>query len=227
MSSGSSGEQVAAVYGACADRISSLAAGLGDDELCRNVPGTPAWNVRELLSHLVGGPADVCSGNLEGVATPSWTKAQVDARRDRSVAELLAEWQSLRGAIDGVCRSGQAPALGMDIVTHEQDIAGALGLPSSQDIASLDFAVNGFGGRAVKMANQAGLPPLELTDGDGWSIGEPGGVTFIASKHDLIRVMAGRRSARQVTAMDWLGDPTPYLDLLSPFGPLGDTDIAE
>ena len=163
----------------------------------------------------------------DGVATPAWTSAQVEARRDRSVTDLLEEWHGLRAAIDGVCRSGQAPALGMDIVTHEQDIAGALGMPAALDATSVDFAVNGFARRVVKVVGEAGLPPIELTDGAGWSVGEPGGVTFIASKHDLIRAMAGRRSARQVTAMDWLGDPTPYLDLLSPFGPLGDTDITE
>ena len=226
MSTRPSNDTIAAVYASCADRISALAPELGADDLSRSVPGTPLWTVRDLLGHLVGGPADIIAGNLDGVATPPWTQAQVEARRGHSVEQLLDEWNGLREAIDGVCRSGQVPAISMDIVTHEQDITGALGAPSSQDATSLEFAANGFAARAVKVAKDAGLA-LELTDGDGWSMGEPGGATLIASKHDIIRAMAGRRSNRQVAAMDWLGDPSPYLDLLSPFGPLGDTDVIE
>ncbi|HVV76119.1 MAG TPA: maleylpyruvate isomerase family mycothiol-dependent enzyme [Mycobacteriales bacterium] len=226
MSTRPTGDQIASVYASSAERISGLVVRLGSDDLGRTVPSTPLWNVRDLLAHLVGGPADLIAGNLDGVATPTWTQAQVEARRGHSVAQLLDEWSGMREAIDGVCRSGQLPAISMDIVTHEQDINGALGAPSSLDDAALNFAVNGFGARAVKVAKDAGLE-LELTDGDGWSMGAPGGATFTASKFDLVRVMSGRRSGRQVAAMDWLGDPTPYLDLLSPFGPLGDTDINE
>lgn len=226
MSTRPSGDLIASVYASSADRIGALVAGLGADDLNRTVPCTPRWTVRELLAHLVGGPADIIAGNLDGVATEPWTQAQVDARRDCSVAELLDEWSRLREAIDGICRSGQVPAISMDVVTHEQDINGALGAPSSLDPAAINFAVNGFAARAVKVAKDAGLE-LELTDGEGWSMGGPGGATFIASKAELIRVMSGRRSKAQVMAMDWLGDPTPYLDLLSPFGPLGDTDINE
>lgn len=226
MSTRPSGDLIAAVYASCADRIGTLASGLGADDLNRKVPGTPLWTVRDLLGHLVGGPADIVAGNLDGVATEPWTQAQVEARRGHSVERLLEEWAGLRPAVDGVCRSGQVPAVGMDIVTHEQDINGALGAASALDPAAIDFAVNGFAARAVKVAKDAGLS-LEVTDGDGWSMGEPGGATLIGSKHDLIRAMSGRRSNRQVSDMDWLGDPAPYLALLSPFGPLGDADVIE
>ncbi len=226
MSTRPSGERIAAVYASCADRIVALMAGLGTDDLNRKVPGTPLWTVRDLLAHLVGGPADLVAGNLDGAITPPWTQAQVDARRDHSVAQLLDEWAGLREAIDGVCRSGQLPAISMDVLTHEQDINGALDLPRLSDPMALEFAANGFGARAAKVARDAGLS-LELTDGAGWSIGEPGGASLVGSKFELVRAMSGRRSAAQVMAMDWLGDPTPYLDLLSPFGPLGDTDIHE
>ena len=226
MSTRPTGDQIATVYASCADRVGALAAGLGADDLSRRVPATPLWNVRELLAHLVGGPADIIAGKLDGAATDPWTQAQVDARRGRSIPELLDEWSSLREGIDAVCRSGQVPAISMDLLTHEQDINGALGAPCSLDPASINFAANGFAARAVKVAKDAGLV-LELTDGEGWSMGAPGGATFTASKLDLIRVMSGRRSKRQVMAMDWLGDPSPYLPLLSPFGPLGDTDVNE
>jgi uncharacterized protein (TIGR03083 family) len=203
-----------------------LVAGLGADDVNRTVPCTPQWTVRDLLSHLVGGPADIVAGNLDGAATEPWTQAQVEARRGHSVAQLLDEWSGLREAVEGVCRTGQVPAISMDVLTHEQDPNGALGGPHLADADALQFAANGFAARAVKISKDAGLA-LELTDGEGWSMGEPGGATLIASKFELIRVMAGRRSAAQVLAMDWLGDPTPYLDHLSPFGPLGNVDIDE
>ena len=103
--------------------------------------------------------------------------------------------------------------------------AAGLARPTAHRILA-SLAANGFAARAVKVAKDAGLV-LELTDCEGWSMGAPGGATFTAAKLDLIRVMSGRRSKRQVMAMDWLGDPSPYLPLLSPFGPLGDTDVNE
>ena len=72
------------------------------------------------------------------------------------------------------------------------------------------------------------LPPLELcaTDSE-WKAGTPGGVSASAPEHEWTRALTGRRSSRQVRVCDWTDDPTPYLDLLSPFGPLRETDVIE
>ena len=48
-----------------------------------------------------------------------------------------------------------------------------------------------------------------------------------APQHEWARALTGRRSAAQVAAYDWSADPAPYLDLLSPFGPLRDTDVEQ
>ena len=222
-----SGEEIAAVYAGCSARIAEFAGTLDDDQLGRRVAGTPDWTVIELLSHLVGGPVDVVAGNLEGVATPPWTKAQVEARRGRSVDELMAEWAGVRDPVLDVCRSGVANALSFDIATHEQDLRAALGLVPLPDDQALDLVASGMAGRAVREASKAGLAPLQIGDGDGWSVGDPGGVSVTAPKLELFRVVTGRRSARQVSALDWQGDAAPYLAMLSPFGPLGDTDVIE
>jgi uncharacterized protein (TIGR03083 family) len=221
------GDQVAAVYGACADRITEIARPLGDDQLAMPVAGTPAWTVIELLSHLVGGPADVVAGNLEGAGSDGWTRRQVAARRGRSVAELLDEWSGLREPIGEVCRSGVAPSLAFDIATHEQDLRGALGMPRLDDETAVELVAEAFGNRAVAVSAKAELPPLQVLDGGGWSLGEPGGVTVTAPRFELFRTMAGRRSNRQAADLAWSGDPAPYLDLLSPFGPLRDSDVVE
>lgn len=225
--SGPSGDEVAAVYNAAADRIAQIASSLDDAQLATPVPATPMWTVIELLSHVVGGPADVCAGNLDGVASDPWTQAQVEARRGRSVGELLEEWSGLREQIDGVCRSGMAPALAFDVATHEQDLRGALGLERIPDVGSIDLVASGLAAGAVGRSCKAQLPALQIRDEDGWSVGEPGGVTLTASKFELFRLLMGRRSAGQATAMSWSGDPAPYLGLLCPFGALRDTDVAE
>jgi uncharacterized protein (TIGR03083 family) len=221
------GEQVAVVYAACMHRITEFAGSLGDDQLAVTVAGTPAWTVVELLSHVVGGPADIVAGNFEGAGSEAWTRAQVEARRGRPVAELLDEWSGLREPIGEVCRSGVAPSLAFDIATHEQDLRGALGLPRIDDDLAVDLVAEGFANRAVNVSAKAGLPALQFLDGAGWSCGEAGGVTVTAPKFELVRTMAGRRSNRQAADLDWSGDAAPYLDLLSPFGPLRDTDVVE
>lgn len=222
-----SGDEVAAVYVSCADRITEFAQSLDDAQLATPVAGTPAWTVIELLSHLVGVPADLVAGNLDGIATPPWTQAQVDARRGRSVADLLDEWSGLRGQVEDVCRSGVAPALAFDIATHEQDLRGALGMPRFSDDAAIDLVTSGFAAGAVSRCRKAELPALQFVDPAGWAFGEPGGATVTAPKFELFRLMAGRRSGNQVAALDWQGDCASYLDLLSPFGPLRDTDVIE
>ncbi|MGN6475418.1 MAG: maleylpyruvate isomerase N-terminal domain-containing protein [Mycobacteriales bacterium] len=225
--SGPTGEQVAAVYASCADRVVDIAQSLDDAQLATPVAGTPAWNVIELLSHLVGGPADVVAGNLEGVATPPWTQAQVDSRRGRSVADLLDEWAGLREQVEGVCRSGVAPALAFDIATHEQDLRGALNLPRFSDDSAIDLVTTGFAAGAVSRCRKAELPSLQFVDPAGWSLGEAGGVTQTAPRFELFRLMAGRRSGAQGAALAWSGDCSPYLDLISPFGPLRDSDVVD
>src|SRR3954451_14958598 len=55
------------------------------------VPACPGWRVRDVISHLSGLATDIASGNIDGAATDAWTAAQVQARRNLSVDELLAE----------------------------------------------------------------------------------------------------------------------------------------
>jgi hypothetical protein len=51
--------------------------------------------------------------------------------------------------------------------------------------------------------------------------GEPA-ATWSGERFELFRALAGRRSNAQIAAMEWEGDPTPYLDLISMYGPRAD-----
>src|SRR5436305_1642837 len=57
----------------------------------RPVPACPGWRVRDVLAHLCGNCTDIAAGNIADAGTDAWTAAQVDARREVPLAELLAE----------------------------------------------------------------------------------------------------------------------------------------
>jgi uncharacterized protein (TIGR03083 family) len=222
-------DEIADRYADSRLRVVTLAEKLGADDLGRTVPGTPEWTVVELLSHLVGCGLDLAAGRVDGAGSPEWTQAQVDARRGRPIDELLGEWDDGYASIDAGIRAGSIPTpVTFDVIIHEQDLRGAVGAEPVSDPQALSFVLDGFGGMAAGRAVKAGLPPLELRDdASGWRVGESGGVCWQGSQLELFRALAGRRSAGQVCAMSWTGDPTAYLDQLSPFGPLPESDVSE
>lgn len=190
-------------YAVVVDRVSALLAGADDEVAARPVPACPRWTVRQTLAHLVGVPADILAGNLERAGRDEWTQAQVDARADRTIAELLAEW----------ARTGPQVAPGLvgplggqpvfDAVTHELDLRGALGLPAEADAdvlaEALRWLVPNFGRAVVRR----GSPALQLVaDSGSWLCGEgePAGV-LAGSNVDVLRSISGRRTKEQVAAL--------------------------
>ena len=58
-------------------------------------------------------------------------------------------------------------------------------------------------------------------------IGEgPPAASLTADRWELVRVLAGRRSRRQIAALEWDGDASPYLGLLPTYGERA-TDLVE
>jgi uncharacterized protein (TIGR03083 family) len=223
-------EDVADRYGDARTRVVGLVSALSDAQLAVVVPGTPRWTVRDLVSHLVGGPICFLTGStVDDVGSEEWTQAQVDARRDRSISALVEEWDGAFEDIDTGIRGGTMPVpVAFDLITHEQDLRGALGAEPTPDPLAVRFVTDGFGARVERVVERAGLPPLEIRDPTrGWRVGTPGGVSAVASEFEWFRALTGRRSGRQVSAFDWTGDPAIYLDLLCPFGPLRTTDVRD
>jgi uncharacterized protein (TIGR03083 family) len=132
----------------------------------------PGWNVQDNLSHLIG-----TEGVLQGLPRPDHrapekeyvknpigqlNENEVDMRRERSGAEVLAEWNdlvevrlaTLRGADDAYFEAPAMTPTGpgtvadflhirvLDCWSHEQDIRRALDLPGSQDNASAAHTID-------------------------------------------------------------------------------------
>jgi uncharacterized protein (TIGR03083 family) len=223
------GGEIADRYADARARVVSLVADISDEQTATPVPGTPRWTVRELVSHMVGGPVDFLAGNLTDAGGESWTQAQVEARRGRSVASLLDEWDGVADGLDTAIRDGHVPApVSFDVITHEQDLRGALGAPATPDPLAVRFVTDGFAARVERVVAKAGLPPLQISDpAGGWCRGPDGGLHAEASEFEWFRALTGRRSTGQVSTFAWSGDPAPYLDLLSPFGPLRHGDVQD
>lgn len=203
------------------EALSALALQLTAEEIAAPVPACPAWRVRDVVAHLVGVTDDALAGRMEGAPEPAWTQTQVDARVGRSVPELVAEWAERAPAFE---RS--LPELGFlgwvltfDVTLHADDVREALGRPLGRSTTH-DAVLDGLVGRAGKRA--ADVPgTLRLACGSRrWTLGAggPEAVLDVPDAAELLRVVGGRRSAAEVRALGWTGDPEPWLPVLPLFG---------
>lgn len=222
-------EQYADVRG----RITELVRDLDDERLATRVPGCPAWTVRELVAHATGIVADANANNLYDIGGEEWTARQVAERRDASIAGILDEWAREAAVLEPKLNDWPKAfyrTLIVDLVTHEHDLRGALGVPGGRDSAAYAVGVKAFHVGLAKAIEERGLPGLRLTAGDGWEFDagpEPATTVTAPDRHELFRALAGRRSRGQWLAYDWSGDPEPFLPVLSRFGDLPEDDVVE
>jgi len=179
------------------------------------VPTCPRWSVKDVLAHVAGVSADILAGRLDGVASDPWTQAQVDARADRSVAEICDEWRETGPQIDAIVDSfgGAGAQLLFDLTTHEHDIRLALDRPGARDADVLDVALD------FVLTNRELHSPHALAieaDGRSWTVGDGApAATLRTDRFTLMRALSGRRTPAQIAALEWTGDPTPFLPLFA------------
>lgn len=223
----------AEVYAQSRARVIELVRNASHEALAVTVAATPAWSVHDLLAHMVGIPSDVMAGRLDGVGGDEWSARQVDERKEKSVDELVGEWQGTAEAFDAMVAGapgGMVGALACDVLHHELDMRAALSEPPSEAISgALDFGVNVMAGYLDKRIRKRELPALQVrAESQEWTLGEgEPAATLTTTAMEFFRILAGRRSEAQVRALDWAGDPSPYLPVLSAFGSLSATDIPD
>lgn len=199
--------------------LSDLYAGLGADDLSRTVPGCPAWQVKDVLGHLAVETSYVLSGDMADAGQPSWTGRQVDSARDKSVAELVDLWAETAERFEPWL--DEAGFLGWvftyDVTMHGDDVREALGLP----LGSTDTHAQVLDGILDRARTRAdGLGTLTISAGDRtWVLGEgePQATLTAPDEGELARVIGARRADDVVRAMDWTGDPEPWIPVLPLF----------
>ena len=221
----------AQMYAATRARLSDLFRTLSLEQLEAVVPSTPSWTVLDVARHLAGVADDIGAGRIEGAATDPWTAAQVEARKEASLDEVLSEWDAKAPIVEKLLDEAGPAAyrLVIDVVTHEQDVRGAVGLPGGRDEPSADWSLQQLVGGVDYATRRAGVGPLRIRGGtDEWIVGGEGEpvATVTAPAYELLRALIGRRSVGQIRAYEWEGDAEPFVELL-PIFPAAATDITE
>lgn len=216
------------------------------------VPATPDWTVLDVVRHVTGVAVDAATQTLPAdvnlleqfrdddvvAARDEFADGQVLRRLDASPADVLAEWDAAEVEVlerlaidpggDGALPFPFETVIVTDLAVHADDIAGALDLPPHRDALGARIGLSAYAFGVEYRITALELPPLVLRyDGKERTLGsgEPA-ATLDADRWELFRVLAGRRSRSQILALDWTGDPTPYLPLLPAYGERAD-DLVE
>ncbi|WP_304455247.1 maleylpyruvate isomerase N-terminal domain-containing protein [Nocardiopsis sp. YSL2] len=217
----------ASVYTRCQARLLDLAAELTAERLATPVPALPDWTVLQTYAHLAGVCADVAAGQVPP-ADDAATARQVAERADADLGAVCAEWRRETPALLEVfARETRAryrlPVL--DVWHHENDVRGALGLGAqTRDADRLAHFVLG----GLARGWDPGLPGVRVVavdTGQEWRLGERDDLEWRAEAFELARAATGRRSLRQIAAMDWSGDPSAVAHRL-PTLPAPEADLS-
>jgi hypothetical protein len=167
----------------------------------------------------------VNAGRVEGAGTDPWTAAQVASHRDCSRDDLLDEWAREAPAFEEIIPMIDPPRPVFDLVVHEQDLRGAIGVPGARDSAGVRWLVDIALARLASEIDDANLPALEIAMEDEGFVAGSGDVAdrWDIERFELFRSLAGRRSANQIRAS---GCPLVYVKKVA-FLPMAPSDVIE
>ncbi|HTZ08657.1 MAG TPA: maleylpyruvate isomerase family mycothiol-dependent enzyme [Acidimicrobiales bacterium] len=205
-----------ALYRQTRERLTDLVAALAPAAWSTPVPACPGWTVHDVVGHLTAVTEDVLAGRLVRPPTDEETAAQVARFRGWDTPSVLARWTELAPAFEPVVGAGAVWPAVLDVGTHEQDVRSAVGLPGARrsDVVVL--------GAAQLLAWLRPPVPLRVVvEDDAFDVGTGAGpgLTVRSDRFEVFRWRLGRRSRRQLGALDWSADPAPVLDHLVIFGP--------
>jgi uncharacterized protein (TIGR03083 family) len=181
----------------------------------RRVPACPEWTVKDVVAHMAGVVDDVLAGRLDGVGTDPWTALQVEARANRSLEEVVAEWNekspAFEAMLDAIGPPGEQAVF--DVTTHEHDLRGALGAPGARDSDAVGIGLRWLAPTFASQVAERRLAPLciRTTSGDAWASEGAADAAVEGEPFELFRALSGRRSRTQLCALTWTVAPEPFL----------------
>jgi uncharacterized protein (TIGR03083 family) len=215
------GLDIATRYRFAQESFTALARTLPADAWSTPVPCTPAWTVRDVLSHVAGVTDDALAGRMEGAPGEAWTAAQIERNRSATVAELLERWASQTPQFAEILDQlgeGRPP---FDCHTHEHDVRHAVGRPGNRDsiiVESMAADLAVVDGCPVSLDVVLAGRPIRSGPAEGSAAVTLQRIT----PFELFRSRPGRRSREQMRAWDWAGDDADVeavLDVWAVFGP--------
>jgi hypothetical protein len=189
------------------------------------VPASPAWRVRDVLAHVVGLVADLNAQRFpdraDDLGGTAWGAAQVAARTDTAIEDVLAEWAREAPAFeDGLRLFGyeEGSHFIADLHAHHQDVLGALGLARDDDLLTVSVALDHYLGFLHQLLVGAAWGVVAVaTGGEVRVLGTEAGsgrAQVAGPPFDVLRVFSARRSAAQIRRLRWRGDADGLLALL-------------
>jgi uncharacterized protein (TIGR03083 family) len=233
---------LADVYDRTRQDLGELVLGLAGDELDKHVPATPEWRIRDVVAHLAGVAKGAMSGDFPrdffntygdelGVRRLNeWTADHLTERADRSIQEILDEWEGHTKELTSMIRGDvpmpeNAPPFAervvlTDLAAHQQDIFGALGVVKGRESAPVKIGASSYIGLMDFRLQRAGTPALRVDSGErSWTIGGEEPKTSVrASRFELFRSLSGRRSPDQIKEYEWSGEPDGFIEYFYPYG---------
>ena len=208
------------------DRFITLLRSLDAHQAGQPVPASPAWTVTGVAAHVCGLNAEVASGRLTGLGADERTAHQVALRANHALGDICDEWLGYEAPMRAAL--GADPwfeaRLEADLVVHLHDIGHALGLNIDRDDGALLRAADTY--RTILDQRAREILDLEVAVEFAGDEAAPGADLLLrASPYDFLRSITGRRTRRQIEALDWSGDPAQLLDeAWSPYGDLPDIE---
>lgn len=179
-------EQVCEAYTELRARVTEMMQSLTLEQAQTTVPHCPQWTVKDCFAHMVGIPEDVISGQMDGVATDSWTDSQVQRHAHDSVDDLLTTWSTNAPTFASILPHIPQPVLSQfmfDQTNHEHDIRAALNLPGGRDSVAVAVA-EGF--LRDSLSRNSDLAIAQLAD-------------HTLTGFEFLRSLSGRRSLSQIS----------------------------
>ncbi len=218
-------------YRGAREAVAELVRTLSPEQLHTQVPACPGWSVHDVISHLTGVATDKVNGQLRDGGDEEQAAPQVVARAETPTAVVLREWERSASQFEVVLsRSGVSDLTPVfDVVVHEHDIRGALGLPENRGGELIGLAVERAARVLLSKVESAGLETVVIVDEAESVIAGNGHapVTIRMSPFEFFRAAFGRRSRAQIERrIHGTNEPGAYVPLLC-LSPPPEADIIE